>query len=322
MKIFDLLEQRKLMAEKLKINKVAPGFNATIEDTTSETMILRGMQCRDVYYFHQTVINQILRASETMPDYFVEHDMFPSEEAFCWLENSIDFRSGFGKLAAFSWHALKDMAVCVFHHEDLGLQSNRLEWRIGCSAPLFWLYGRSISDMEKDLSTATLPDTVNPDTGEKLFTGYGEWVVKLKFFLSMLIFLKQKLVSLRKEVAPRAVRRRMEMPEAAISVVTLRQFERDQDKKESTQQDWAYRWYVSGHWRQQACGEGFTERKPVYIEKYIKGPDDKPIRPETENRVFMVKRGLEEPMREEVAWRVLAVVASVYLIGFILQIIF
>lgn len=49
--------------------------------------------------------------------------------------------------------------------------------------------------------------------------------------------------------------------------------------RESASIDWRYRWAVMGHWREQACGQKHSERKPVWIEPYVKGPTDKPIKP-------------------------------------------
>lgn len=37
------------------------------------------------------------------------------------------------------------------------------------------------------------------------------------------------------------------------------------------------RWWVGGHWRQQACGPNHSERRPKWIAPYIKGPQDKPL---------------------------------------------
>jgi hypothetical protein len=34
------------------------------------------------------------------------------------------------------------------------------------------------------------------------------------------------------------------------------------------------RWIVRGHWRQQACGKGRTERRRIYIAPHYKGPED------------------------------------------------
>lgn len=41
--------------------------------------------------------------------------------------------------------------------------------------------------------------------------------------------------------------------------------------------EWTKRWIVSGHWRQQAWGEGRQLRKPVYIAPHVKGPEGLPL---------------------------------------------
>lgn len=37
------------------------------------------------------------------------------------------------------------------------------------------------------------------------------------------------------------------------------------------------RWMVEGFWRQQACGPGWTEHRPVFVEAHVRGPKDKPL---------------------------------------------
>ncbi|MHC9556088.1 hypothetical protein ACQQ68_10970 [Corynebacterium diphtheriae] len=39
------------------------------------------------------------------------------------------------------------------------------------------------------------------------------------------------------------------------------------------------RFMVRGHWRQQACGPKHGQRKPLFIQPFMKGPDDAPVRP-------------------------------------------
>jgi len=41
--------------------------------------------------------------------------------------------------------------------------------------------------------------------------------------------------------------------------------------------EWTKRWLVRGHWRQQAYGPKRQLRRPVYIQPFIKGPEDKPL---------------------------------------------
>jgi hypothetical protein len=38
-----------------------------------------------------------------------------------------------------------------------------------------------------------------------------------------------------------------------------------------------HRWAVSGHWRNQAFGEAYAQHRPIYINPYLKGPEDAPL---------------------------------------------
>lgn len=48
------------------------------------------------------------------------------------------------------------------------------------------------------------------------------------------------------------------------------------------------RFWVSGHWRQQACGPGRKLRKPLWISPFIKGPESAPLADTT--RVYVWRR--------------------------------
>lgn len=37
------------------------------------------------------------------------------------------------------------------------------------------------------------------------------------------------------------------------------------------------RWIVEGFWRQQACGPGWKDHRPLFIESHVRGPKDKPL---------------------------------------------
>lgn len=41
--------------------------------------------------------------------------------------------------------------------------------------------------------------------------------------------------------------------------------------------EWSRRWMVRGHWRQQPCGPGNSERKLRWIDPYVKGPEGLPL---------------------------------------------
>lgn len=41
--------------------------------------------------------------------------------------------------------------------------------------------------------------------------------------------------------------------------------------------EWQRRWMVRGHWRLQPYGPQKSLRKPIWIDPYVKGPEDKPL---------------------------------------------
>ncbi|OWM07725.1 hypothetical protein B7435_07290 [Mycolicibacterium peregrinum] len=69
----------------------------------------------------------------------------------------------------------------------------------------------------------------------------------------------------------------------AASTVTLIDLRRPADNghdskgKPTSGREFQQRWWVGPHWRQQPCGPGRTQRKPVFIAPYVKGPEDKPL---------------------------------------------
>lgn len=42
--------------------------------------------------------------------------------------------------------------------------------------------------------------------------------------------------------------------------------------------EWQHRWITRGHWRWQPCGTGRNERRRIWINAYIKGPEDMPLK--------------------------------------------
>lgn len=46
----------------------------------------------------------------------------------------------------------------------------------------------------------------------------------------------------------------------------------------SADRQYRHRWWVGGHWRQQACGPNHADRRPKWIAPYVKGPDGAPLK--------------------------------------------
>lgn len=81
--------------------------------------------------------------------------------------------------------------------------------------------------------------------------------------------------------------RRAGLPERDVLVVRLRR-ERSLGERVGDHIDYAYRFMVSGHWRDQWYPSAQTHRQ-VWISPYVKGPDDKPFRPPSK-RIFNFDR--------------------------------
>lgn len=104
-------------------------------------------------------------------------------------------------------------------------------------------------------------------------------------------FCDQHLIQAEPLPAERAIRRRLEregQPLSDILVIELRRT-RHQNDKPSQRREWSCSWVVRGHWRQQACGVGWKDRRAIWIAPYPKGDESKEFRINPE-RVFAVVR--------------------------------
>lgn len=106
-----------------------------------------------------------------------------------------------------------------------------------------------------------------------------------RWVYAALYFMAQQLTSRVRYQTDRATRRRAEKIKQNvppfIEVITLRRKQQDREAAKAHQDiDWQWQWAVRGHWRDQWYpAEGI--HKPVFIESYIKGPEDKPVKPPT-----------------------------------------
>jgi hypothetical protein len=80
---------------------------------------------------------------------------------------------------------------------------------------------------------------------------------------------------------PRHIARRSERKKLSADVVVLRLGgTQERNVGYSTPQpakDWKHSWIVRPHWRWQACGPAWSERKLILVGPYKKGPDDAPL---------------------------------------------
>lgn len=115
--------------------------------------------------------------------------------------------------------------------------------------------------------------SVKQDTpSEKLRVFFGELSIGLAF-------LDSPLAEPTEYRLPRPERRRLKKQnqhEPEIRVVTLRR-KHYPTGEISSSINWNWKWLVRGHWRNQWYAKS-GEHKPVFVEPYVKGPEDKPLK--------------------------------------------
>lgn len=65
-----------------------------------------------------------------------------------------------------------------------------------------------------------------------------------------------------------------------VRLINVRHRAHDGEREPHAQnggRNYTKRWMVEGFWRQQACGPGWTEHRPVFVEAHVRGPKDKPL---------------------------------------------
>lgn len=117
-----------------------------------------------------------------------------------------------------------------------------------------------------------------------------------RFILAALAWVQQKILVVADESVERHARKRYSKvirPIDGIRVISLRkreyQHDPDAEYESTTHRELSCRFGVEGHWRNQAHGPGFSQRRLTWIGPYIKGPDDKPFRAPVK-KVYRVDR--------------------------------
>ena len=118
---------------------------------------------------------------------------------------------------------------------------------------------------------------------------------EIRWIFTAFYMMSQRLATRARHHTSRQTRRRIERnnqtPPPWIEIVTLRrkQMARDEESRgKPLPVDWQWRWAVSGHWRDQWYQSEGVHR-PIFIESYIKGPEDKPIKPPS-SKIYVAER--------------------------------
>lgn len=126
--------------------------------------------------------------------------------------------------------------------------------------------------------------------GEKPKTDFGKYernrnmdlFHEVRWVYTAFHLMSQKLAVTIDHDGDRAMKRRFAKdslaPAPLLRVVTLRRLEEDRPKPKAGESvDWNWQWVVNGHWTNQWY-PSIGKHKHVWIDSYIKGPEDKPLK--------------------------------------------
>lgn len=113
----------------------------------------------------------------------------------------------------------------------------------------------------------------------------------VRYIHALWLLLNQTVTRVEDEDVDRAARRRagkMKLP-SRVTVIRLRREVSSLGREPGESHvEWQHRWIVRGHWRWQAYGPGRTERRRIWINPFVKGPEGAPLK--QSEKVYQLER--------------------------------
>lgn len=243
--------------------------------TESVKAAIATVEAGDPMWVNADVVELVEFAAETFrAEALMPHHLFTNDAVFAYLEQPLVTKDLHGREAAFraiSWAlcqygdnpGARGVAIALWSHcDDLDDYHDEFTGHL--------IGGSSLSLMH----TGSIPfgrEDIMEDTGQRSLA------VQLQVLWRLA---KQEIVVAGRERVSRPVWRRKsnwrEIKE--VQVLTLRRAKHRQYEGPEREVEWTHRWFVHGHWRNQWY-PSLQQHCQIFIDGYIKGPDDKPFMP-------------------------------------------
>lgn len=234
------------------------------------------------YFVSSDMTTLAVHAAETLPPVTLTADLLTSragwmlyDKPFAELAPSVGDRSLDGEpLAGMCWTidriGLKPDDQGDERLTEPGAPGARLTQAVFLW-PLIWQRGLAVPGASswRDLGTDLTAPEFSADGGK----------MERRFWATHLL-MQQSLAWVERDMPDRAARRRAAragLPAQPVTVIRLRRIDPNPSHTETSLIEWTHRWMVGGHWRQQVCGPGRSQRRPTWIGPHIKGPPCKPL---------------------------------------------
>jgi len=289
-----------LAVSKQRQGKGESRFVEIVEHEVDELqLILVPVIYGECYYWSTEILDVVKLASKSLPDsWALMRNHIPSVSGFFYFAKALE-----RGIQAFAWTTLTTegnghMAAIHIPGEDNAMPDfNAVAFTSFVKSPdpgfprplpcrTTMVLGESLVDWRKE--AVRYAAEINADVSE-YFADYEA----IRLFGTMLTFLQQRILVPSRWSVSRATRKRVERMvyqqkhDLGVNVVKLRSIQHRLSEGQGEPVDWACRWVVRGHWREQWYSS-LGKHQPVFISPYIKGPEDKPLRNMT--RLFAVVR--------------------------------
>lgn len=256
-----------------------------LEDASA---VKRAIDVADLYWVAPAMVDVAEAASMTLPDYDAAWAARPSDYGLMWfgrrLVRESYYREGVRKsddigCVAVRWRPrgdgfevhgyvhIRDLAAHLAEVSIVrpGTRDERINWTLNAA---MGPGGTGAWINNDDPATIRRGDPIDPSQPLAAVVA-SAWLL-----MGQTMVTETRAAAIDPKI--RREERRGGRPDPTVTVIELRR-SRGETGGDHPGRDYHHRWMVSGHWRNQPWGTGRTQRRPVWISAYVKGPDDAPL---------------------------------------------
>lgn len=214
----------------------------------------------------------LAQAAPTMPPVTLDLDFVPDVHGFAFFERPITGRDAWHTDVTVTCHAIQwypqilrglpALAIIVWqYYSDPHLPPvplGRSDWYFGFDTD---------HELDDDMPEGTMASIIED---RRLVAALWQLTTQTELVASA----EERP---QRAAAKRIVRKGYQPSPVRLVYLNRKTGRRNQPASTGTRQ-YSHRWTVKPHWRQQPYGPGRSLRRARYIDQYVKGPDDKPLR--------------------------------------------
>jgi hypothetical protein len=242
----------------------------------------------ECFFWSDKVVKTLTGAIDTLGlETSITRDLLPCSHGFWWFEKPACFDGTY--ISGLSWTSWMSETKKNESGENVGelFATDTPSKMAGFSLHTF---RKTNFDSLLEIPTSSYIVPVPQTMGHLAQGNDPRTTFKLRVFITMLLFIKQRILTVISYSPSRATRKRIDKidPDLLrdIKVVTLRAHEyKPTDGHINV--DWQCQWIVRGHWRNQYYPSTRTH-EAIWILPHLKGPEDKPLK--NPDHVFQVVR--------------------------------